>query len=535
MVRERILLVDDEESVRNLCKIILEQEGYEVEPVPNGYEAIKKAREKPFELLLTDIRMPGLDGIETTQAIREIQPEILCVVITGYGQMDLALRAIKVGVQGFLLKPFTPEELVNTVSKVLEIERLRRDNLRLKALLPLFELSKTFMSTLELPRLEEEILQITTESLATDSSWLYLVDSDTLLHLPKETSIILTTELQTKVMIEIEEAREAILWQLAEIADTELAELMRKAGIGQMLVAPLRVGERLLGFLAALKSTQASPFLASDPDFITILAGQAAVALENARLFEEIQRAFRELQELDKMKSNFITIVSHELRTPLSLVIGYASLLLEEAKDPESKEYAQVIMRNSMRLSSLINDMLDLKRLAQKAMTVQVRDVILPELIERVLEGYRPIARDKNQKIEVEIPSGLFKVRADPAKLEVVLSNLVSNAVKFTPPGGEIKIGVENGDRPLMYVKDNGIGIPPEEQEKIFWSFYQVEDPLTRKHGGLGLGLSIAKELVELWGGRIWVESEVGKGSTFWFSLPSQNEPKEAPKPQDKA
>jgi signal transduction histidine kinase len=163
--------------------------------------------------------------------------------------------------------------------------------------------------------------------------------------------------------------------------------------------------------------------------------------------------------------------------------------------------------------------MLDFKRLEKKATSIQLEPIFLPELVERVVENYRPIIQDKSLEVTVDIPPEVQKVQADPAKLEVVLSNLLSNAVKFTPAGGKITVGAKLMDRPYMFVKDTGIGIPPEEREKIFFSFYQIGEP-GKESKGLGLGLYIAKELVTMWGGRIWVESEVGKGSTFWFTLP---------------
>lgn len=528
MANERILVVDDEPSIRKLCQLILEQEGYQVDLASSGEEAVNKARNRSFELIITDIRMPGMDGIETVRLIREFHPNILCVVITGYGELELALKAIKVGVQGFLLKPFGPDELTSTVSRVLEIERLRQDSLRLKALLPLFEVSRLLMSTLDVNRLTGEILRVAREGVAADSSWMYLVDQDVFLCEPEQGFAIFTPDLQSVVMREVEGAEKAILLSRQNLNEG-LVELLEEAEVSCLLVAPLRVGKRLLGFLAVLKSLGAGGFMPSDMDFITILAGQAAVAMENARLFEEVQRAFRELQELDRLKSNFITLVAHELRTPLSLILGYASLLTEEIKDPSLKEYTESILRSSQRLSSLVNQMLDLRMLEQRAAAVRLETIVLPELVSKVIDNYHPIIKNKAQEITVEIPPELLKVRADPVKLEMVLSNLISNAVKFTPSGGHIWVGACDGENPRIYVRDNGIGIPPEEHERIFQSFYQVEEPLTRSRGGLGLGLSIAKEMVELWGGRIWVESEVGKGSTFWFTLPRQEAGGEKP------
>jgi len=523
MRKKRVLVVDDEISVRKICQLVL-QADFEVETAADGMEAVAKAREKPFDLIITDIKMPGIDGIETARLIRELYPDVPWIIMTAYGQLDLALKAIRLGVNGFLLKPFTLEELKAVVSHVMETDQLRKESLRIKALFPLFEISRTLLSTLEPVELENKLLQIAQESLAADGVWMYEVDWDKLLGEPVDSLSRLSPELQSRLMKVLEKSDSALLWTKEGPAETAL--LLEKAGLSQLLAAPLKAGERLLGFLAAFKFSTSAPFLVSDQDFLTILASQGAVALENAKLFEQIQRAFVELQELERLKSNFVTLIVHELRTPLSLILGYASVLSEELQETRLKEFAEIIVRNALRLSSLIEDLLDLKRLEKKATFVQMENIYLPELVYKVIENYEPLARDKNLELSVDIPPEAQRVQADPAKLEVVLSNLISNAIKFTPSGGKIMVGAKLEDKPYIFVKDTGIGIPPEEKEKIFMSFYQVGEPLSTGQKGLGLGLYIAKELVSMWGGRIWVESEVGKGSTFWFTLPALQEDK---------
>ncbi len=520
--RGQILVVDDELSVRKICQYILQMMDFEVETAADGWEAVEKAKEKPFDLIITDIRMPGIDGVETAKLIRELYPDIPWIIMTAYGQLDLALKAIRLGVNGFLLKPFSPDELKAVVNHVLEMDQLRRESLRIKALLPLFEISKILLSTLEIGELEDKLLQIARESLSADGVWMYEVDWDRLLGNPPDSLSLLSLELQAVLMKALEKSKAAFIW--TRESPEETSHLMAKANLEQLLAAPLRAGDRLLGFLAAFKTIGSTPFRPSDQDFLTILAGQGGVALENAKLFEHVQRAFIELQELERLKDNFVTLIAHEFRTPLSLILGYASILSEEIQDSRLKRFAEIIVHNATRLSSLLQDMLDFKRLEKKASSVQLESVFLPELVERVVENYRPLIQDKNLEVTVNIPSEVQRVQADPAKLEVVLSNLLSNAVKFTPAGGKITVGAKLMDKPYMFVKDTGIGIPPEEREKIFLSFYQIGQPPNREHGGLGLGLYIAKELVTMWGGRIWVESEVGKGSTFWFTLPTVEE-----------
>lgn len=519
--KKRVLVVDDEISVRKICQFIL-QADFEVETAGDGMEAVAKVREKPFDLIITDIKMPGIDGVETARLIRELYPDVPWIIMTAYGQLDLALKAIRLGVNGFLLKPFTPDELKAVVSYVMEMDQLRKESLRMKALLPLFEISRTLLSTLEPVELENKLLQIARESLSADGVWMYEVDWDKLLGEPADSLSRLSPELQSRLMKALEKSDSALLW--TREGPAEAVPFLERAGLAQLLAAPLKAGERLLGFIAAFKVS--TFFLLSDQDFLTILASQGAVALENAKLFEQIQKAFVELQEVEKLKSNFVTLVAHEFRTPLSLILGYASILSEELQEARLKEFAEIIVRNAMRLSSLIEDLLDLRQLERKATSVQLETIFLPELVHKVLENYEPIARNKSLELVIDIPPEAHRIHADPAKLEVVLSNLISNAIKFTPSGGKITVGARLEDKPFIFVKDTGIGIPPEEKDKIFQSFYQVGEPVSMGQRGLGLGLYIARELVNMWGGRMWVESEVGKGSTFWFTLPALQEDK---------
>jgi len=250
-----------------------------------------------------------------------------------------------------------------------------------------------------------------------------------------------------------------------------------------------------------------------------VLSGQAAIAIENARLFEEIQHAYQGLQKLDHMKSEFINIAAHELRTPLGILLGYATILQEKAEG-EVQEQLEIIVRNAMRLRSLIDDMLNLSHLEMGKPQIKLERIALRHIIDESVRDLSPLAESKGQNIEIKLSEDLPPIAADRQKLGLILANLLSNAVKFTPEGGRITVEAKSNEHEIwVSVSDTGIGIPPEEQEMIFERFYQVGDSLTRKQGGIGLGLAIAKGIVELCGGRIWVESQVGRGSTFTFSI----------------
>ncbi|MCR4407312.1 MAG: ATP-binding protein [Anaerolineae bacterium] len=530
MSGERILIADDEEHIRDLCARALMAEGYQVRCVADGLQAVEAARQEPFDLLLTDILMPGLRGLEVARAIQEFAPDIVCVVITGHGTMDMVIEALKLGFYEFVAKPFTPDELIRAVNHALERERLRRENVRLKALLPLFELNKVFMSTVDVPSLLQQVAEVAHQAVRVDHVLLALLDAggnrvlaQTVSGSPLPDSLWAAGGQGQRIARQVMQSGQQLIVQGREDGDQAVADLMVELGIHALIVTPLAVKSgHPLGILWVARDTEGDSFTGGDPELLAVLSGQAAIAIENARLFEETQRAYQELQQLDRLKSEFINIAAHELRTPLAILMGHADLLETELTG-ELRERARTIVRNSMRLRDLITEMTDLRHLATGEMRLRLEELSIEKAIGEVVLDMTSLARAKHQTIAVDVPDDLRPVRADPQKLYTVLSNLLSNAIKFTPPAGRIGIrALERGDAVQVLVWDTGPGIPDHLQDKIFTPFYQVEQSLTRQHAGMGLGLSIVRGMVELWGGQVWVESEVGKGSTFAFTIPRE-------------
>ncbi len=284
-----------------------------------------------------------------------------------------------------------------------------------------------------------------------------------------------------------------------------------------LLAVPLQVHERCIGVLEAVNK-RGGPFTEEDVEVLTLLAAQAAVAIENARLVEALQEAHRHLQELDRLKSDFITIASHELRTPLSLILGYASLLQEQ--QPKSREL-EGVLRAAIRLQHIIETMVNLRYLETGEMPFFYETFNLCEEVAATCRAHSALAEASGLALEVVLPETPIWIRADREKIRLVMDNLLSNAIKFTPSGGKIRVKVEEryGNAEIT-VADTGVGIPQEALERIFERFYQVESPMTRRRGGLGLGLPIVREIVEKHGGRVWAESVLGRGSRFTVRLP---------------
>jgi signal transduction histidine kinase len=348
--------------------------GFDVEQAENGEEALKKIEKEDFGLVLTDMKMPKMDGLQLISEIAKFKPETLMVLLTGHGTIDSALEAMKRGASDYLTKPINLDEMLIRLRKVLE-ERQRFISLK---------------------------------------------------------------------------------------------------------------------------------------DYAT-----------------ELEKANQELRKLDEMKSEFVSVASHELRTPLAAIKNAVQLMLQ-GKTGEINENQQKFLsmaeRNINRLTSILNSLLDLSRIESGKIGLKFEELDLRGSIEFILSSLKPQTDGKSIQLKLEIPEELPSVYGDREKVEQILTNLVGNAIKFTPEGGEISVSAkpfeEEGNMVAISVKDSGIGIPEDQLERIFEKFHQVEDSLRRSITGTGLGLAITKGLVEALHGKIWVESETGKGSTFTFTLP---------------
>ena len=288
------------------------------------------------------------------------------------------------------------------------------------------------------------------------------------------------------------------------------------------LALPLIVGERVLGVLD-LQDKSANTFSPNDVQVLQTLAAQIAVAIQNAALFDTAQEARAEAEEANRLKTQFLTNMSHELRTPLNAVINFAYLLSVGSEGPLQANQKELIDRIGVageQLLDLINDILDLAKIESGRVAIYLEDFAIGDLVKGVMSTAVGLVRDKPIKLKQNIPADLPLVRADRGHIRQVLLNLVANAAKFTNTGIISVWTTFDQNFVIVHVSDTGIGIAPENISKIFTAFVQVDGGLTRQVGGTGLGLPISKQLVEMHGGQMWLESEAGIGSTFSFTLP---------------
>ncbi len=292
-----------------------------------------------------------------------------------------------------------------------------------------------------------------------------------------------------------------------------------------ILAVPIVHQDKKIGVFEVLNKRNGEPFDEEDAFLLRLLAGQAAIAIENVRLQESREQALQELRDLDRRKDKFLAVTSHELRTPLTVIMGYSEFLLSHLKEKRDKEglmYLKGLAEGTSRLSEIIEVMTSMNNLLQTVVAPGGWSTIdLTELVQQLPLEFQTWIRTKRLDFILEGGTEPVYVRGDAKWLKQAISNLISNAIKFTESGGKVVLAIQPSDDSVqLRVTDTGIGIPPEEQKHIFERFYQVESYLTRQHAGLGLGLSIAQDIVRKHGGEIQVQSELGKGSTFSFVLP---------------
>jgi len=307
-------------------------------------------------------------------------------------------------------------------------------------------------------------------------------------------------------------------------ADSEytFVEAPRLGDFRTALCVPMLRDGVPIGVLTLTRS-QVKPFTDKQIELVTTFADQAAIAIENVRLFDEIQDKSRQLEEASQHKSQFLANMSHELRTPLNAILGYTELMADGAYGEPSEKMLGILKRleaNGRHLLGLINDVLDLSKIEAGQLVLELSDYSIQDIAQTVRSTLEPLAADKKLAFKVEMGTDLPPGHGDGRRLTQVLINLVGNAIKFTDAGEVVIKAVANNGSFEVSVHDTGPGISASNQAKLFQEFQQADNTITRKKGGTGLGLAISKRIIEMHGGRVWIDSVVGAGSTFSFMVP---------------
>jgi signal transduction histidine kinase len=407
-------------------------------------------------------------------------------------------------------------DYTHRLERVLAVCRSLSANLELEPLLQVFTATAA-----EITRSESSSLLVydkVTNSLRFIAAPAYILNSLKTINVPLDSSVAGWVYNYVKPMAINQATKDERVYR---VVDLEIGEETRS-----LAAVPLVFKGKVIGVLEAINKLGDVDYTGEDIHLLEIIATQAAVAIQGQQLITETDRVTQKSNDLDRMKSDFIAIASHELRTPLGLILGHASYLSDGA-DEILKPELDIILKNAVRLNELIEQFSNLEQLESGRTRLQRSKVVVQLLVKDVLDTFQKEIKEKGITLLVELGKQETVADIDAEKISVTVRNLVQNAINFTNRGGIIQVKVEQVPGYVkLSVVDNGVGIPAEDQTKIFQRFYQVEKHLTRKHGGMGLGLSISKDLVEMHGGRIWVDSVEGKGSKFTFLIPqTSNQP----------
>jgi signal transduction histidine kinase len=469
--------------------------------------------------------MPGVDGMAVLKGVRNLSPETVTVMLTGYGSLDSALEAVQQGAYEYLLKPVEIPHLKLIVQRSLERKRFSETEV-------LYRVSQALPQGLGNPEaIAAQVTEATRQVLGISDARLLWFDAAG--ELQPEGGATIVRELLQEASVRGRLASGEIIG--AENAGAELRQKIEALGGAQSFVLiPGNGKRRLTCVLWARDGEQVYEFHASAQRFLCALVAQASIALENAALLHELQAnnaaleaANRKLAELDRLKSQFLSVATHELRTPLTLLLGYNSMLAENLDGRVSEEERGAIDESvaaCKRLIRLVNSMLDLSQIQSGSMRMEFSETDVRSLIRSTVTLFQHEAVSKGVTLASTVPARLPRTSADPERLQQALINLVGNALKFTPTGGAIQIQARHlSERNLLQisVSDNGVGIQPEEQAHIFDEFGRSRRAgAQRKKQGAGLGLAITRRVVEAHGGEISVTSKPNQGSTFTISLP---------------
>jgi signal transduction histidine kinase len=524
-----ILVVDDNDMNCDLLVRRLQREGHQVAAASDGRQALVQMEANRFDVVLLDIMMPEMNGFEVLERLKA-EPEwqhIPVIVVSAADDMASIIKGIELGAEDYLTKPVNPLLLQARVNASLERKRLHdSEQARLAELATMQQIDRELNATLDVKRAMEITLAWAMRQSGGQAGLMGTVEAGQIqvltaqgysYELAPENNLLLADQLP---------AVQAALRseQLEYIADTSGAGLLARTC--SQIAVPIHRESAVIAMLL-LESTVPDRWRADVLRFLNRLGNHAAMAIANAQLYEAVQAA-------NNAKTEFVSFVSHELKIPMTSIKGYADLLLSanfgDINEAQSS-FLKTILNNVERMTRLVSDLTDISRIESGHLNLQTRALGLPAIVEEVVRSTQAQIEEREQKLTLDIPTNLPEVWGDRTRLIQILTNLVSNAYKYTPANGLITIRAEamndqNGKQemqPMVHISvaDTGLGIKDEDQKAIFTKFFRANDDLALKAPGTGLGLNITKNLVEMHDGRIWFESKYREGTTFHIVIPA--------------
>ncbi len=551
-VRGRILVVDDEPAVAEVFRDYLAlMGGHEVETCSSGALALEAFAAFDPEVVLTDLNLDrDMSGLDLMRRLKTINPDVPVILVTGQVSISSAIAALREGAYDYITKPCDLEELGQLLARALASRRLTDTNRKLMSELKtaneilsrheselrerihvatwrmrtLFELSKDIARDLGIESRSRVIAEKARQITGAATSALFIAgEEEGMFRARAASGFEGPADALEERVFRLNEGLNGVV--AANQTPIRRAGRMHAEGLGLpvpgsepcegVLVVPLVADERVVGTL--MVTGKAGGFTQDDEDFLSLFASSAAIALTNSMLFEQTL-------ELDRLKSDFVAVVSHELRTPLAVVLGNLELLGDERfwqLNPQQAQFLKSATTNSHRLLHLINDILDFSKLENSSLPMTRSPNELTEVIRQAAENLSRLFEERELNLKLDLADDLPLAEIDEQRIAQVLTNLISNAIKFSPAGAPVEVTVRHEDgQAVVRVSDHGEGIRREDMPRLFKKFSQLDSRSTRKVGGTGLGLAICKGIVEAHGGHIWAESEPGEGSTFIFTLP---------------
>ncbi len=518
MASLRVLVLDDEPGILRLCSRLLAAEGHQVKVSANPLKALTLLQTLKWDLLVVDIRMPEMSGFDVVAQVRSLQPDMAILIMTGFGTVETAIQALREGVDGLLLKPFTSQEFLEAVHLALESNQRKQEALRSRMLRPLFSVMENLFRETDPGVLSKHILSLLSTHFRSEKAALYEQQGDHFLLLAAQGAVPL----------------DADDWLLAYARDQEaplrlgingpltaaLRQSLDRYAIGSVLLVPVQRPETTFWLMAA-RSLDEPAFRDSDLEMFIIFARQAAVAMENARLYDALRASLRRLErsqralvQAEKMAAagRLTASIAHEINNPLQSVQNCLHLSAQEALPPERRQaYFEMALQELARLRDTVRQMLNFYRQRpQHADEVDVHEILqdAQQLLARQFS-------ERNIAWELDLQAHPARVRGVANQLQQVFINLMLNAYDALPAGGRLHIATCNHDGMVrVYFTDNGPGVPPAMQERIFEPF------MTTKESGVGLGLTVSYNIIDAHGGALWLDGQWQGGARFVVDLP---------------
>ena len=513
----RVLIVDDDEPMAELLSTVCESDGHEAVSCGSSKDAIAHLEVGKFDLLITDIAMAPPDGLELVRTARSMQPELLAIAVTGYWGRYTLPEVLATGALDLMFKPFRVEELRARLAMAAERRRMALEE---KGRARRIEFSLEKVCVLLVGESPEDVRMVR-ERLADRQSGLFELThvatlDEAMGRLGREGIDIVLLDLDTpgaRGIATVERIH-------AAAAGVPLVVLTGKHTDRASAAQVLQAGAQDYLIKGRLEENPLQRVLLHAIERQRLLADSETIRRQQQQLREEL--VLHELQ----LKDEFMSHVSHELRSPLTAIHQFSTILMDDLAGPlgpEQKDAVRVILRNVGQLESMIEDLLEITRMQNGKLSIEQQSVLPSEVVADAIDTTCGPAGVKRVRLLSDVEEDLPTAYADPVRTRQILINLIGNAVKFTPAEGTVtvSVGFDNDPSFLRFaVEDTGCGLTPEHTERIFERLYQVRDAAHAGRKGLGLGLFICKELVNRQGGRIWVTSELGAGSTFSFTLP---------------